>query len=145
MALGEADLASLTCLAMTPTILVGLENQRRYWVRLAILIDGDVGDVGARSVLPLARQNVFGKNLHADFHRSVKDAIHTRLQGNEVAHTNRKPEVEIVHRSSNHMAVRMAVSGECPGHIDQVHHATAQHGAERIGVVREDHLDHLRA
>lgn len=44
----------------------------------------------------------------------------------------------------NHVTARVAMSGEGSGDVDPVHKASAQKGAERIGVIGENDFHHLR-
>jgi hypothetical protein len=99
---------------------------------------------GTAGVLALTRQNIFGENFHADFHGRMENAVDARLQNDKLADADRRAEIEIVHRGRNDVAIRMAMSGESACDVDQVHHAAAEHIAERIRVVGQNGLDHFR-
>src|SRR5580658_515616 len=92
---GETDAATLASLAISPTIVVRLQNQRRRVMRFAFQINRNVGDERAAGMFPLARKNVLRENLHSHFHGSVEHAVHAGLQDDELADANRKPEIEI--------------------------------------------------
>lgn len=55
-------------LAIAAAIVLSFKDQRRYRVRLAILIDRHKSNVSAAGVLALAGKNVFREHLHAHFH-----------------------------------------------------------------------------
>src|SRR5271156_5292649 len=89
----EPNAATLASLAISPTIVVRLQNQRRRVVRFALQINRNVGDERAAGMFPLASKNILRKNLHSHFHRSVEHAVHAGLQDDELADANRKPEI----------------------------------------------------
>jgi hypothetical protein len=105
------------------------------------MVDGDEGDVGAAGVFLLSREDVFRKYLHADFHRGAKDAIDAGFQDDPFADVDGKAEIHIVNRRGDAMAIGVTSGRERSGDIDQVHHAAAQHFAERVRVVGQHSLD----
>jgi len=62
----------------------------------------------------------------------------------DVAQADRRAEIEPVHRNGYHRPVAVAVGGDRRHQIDPVHDGAAQRVAQRIGVIGQDHLQHLR-
>jgi len=112
-------------------------------MRLTIQIDRYKRNVRAAGMFALPGKNILGKHFHAHFHRSAKHPVHARFQNDELAHADRKSEIEIIHRCRHHVAVRMPMRGERPRNVDQMHHAPAQHVPQRVRVIRQHCFHHL--
>jgi hypothetical protein len=74
-------------------------------MRLPVEIDRYERDVSAARVLSLAGENILSENLHANFHRRAKYAVHARLQNDPLAYVDREAEIHVVDRRRHHMTV----------------------------------------
>jgi hypothetical protein len=53
-------------------------------------------------------------------------------------------EVDVVHGGGDNVGAGVAIGGHGAGEIDEVHEASAEQVAQRVGVVGQDDLSHLR-
>src|SRR5258706_11032951 len=118
--------------------------------------DGRDGQVAARGIHRYERQVrradmlvafgviVLHPNLDADLHGSVVNAIHRRAEDDDVSNANRHEEIEMINGCRSHVLARVPMSSHGACHIDPVHEASAEESIERIGVVGENDLRHLR-
>ena len=105
------------------------------------MVDGDKSDVGAAGVFLLAGEDIFREYFYADFHGGAKDAVHAGLQDNPLADVDGETKIHVINGRGDAMAIGMASGRQCSGDVDQVHHAAAQHFAERVGVVGKHRFD----
>src|SRR3989304_1376298 len=140
---GAALLAADSGLAVAAPLLGGLGNHRPHALRLPALVQRHEGDVGRAGVAALAGEDVLRKNLHAHFHRSVEDAVHRRLQHNQLAHLDGVAEVEVIHRHRGGVAVGVAMGGDGGGDVHQVHPVAAPHVPKRVGLAGQHHFNIL--
>jgi hypothetical protein len=103
-------------------------KRRRSWLSV-LRIDGDECQVGAAGVLAFASENILRENLHADFHRCSKDAVHAGLQDDPFADVDRKAEIHVIDRGGDGGAVAVTRGSKSAGDVHQVHHASAEHFA----------------
>ena len=82
---GEPGFAPLAGLAKTAALFLRFENHGRHWTWIANLIKGDKREKSRGRVFPFSLTVVFRENFDAHFHRSMKGAIHLRLEHNEFA------------------------------------------------------------
>jgi len=110
----------------------------------AVAIDCDESQV-SRADVPLGSGDVIlHPDLDADLHRGVEGAIHRRSKHEQVADVHGREKIKMIGGSGDDEATRMAMTGESSGDIDQMHEASAEQIAQRIGVVRKDNFHHLR-
>ena len=87
---------------------------------------------------------MFHPHLDAHFHGSSEGAIEGGLQNHQIPDMNRRDEVDVIHRSRDHVRPGVAVGRHRAHQVDVVHEPAAQQVAQRIGVVGQDQLGHLR-
>ncbi len=56
---------------------------------------------------------------------------------------DRLDEVDVIHGRGNDVGARVAIGGDGPSEVDEVHEAAAEEIAQGVGVVGEDDLSHL--
>ena len=110
----------------------------------AVAIDGDEGQVGAAGHPPHAGQRLLREHLDLDFERRAPRGGDARLEDDQVADLDRVQELQAVDRGGDEQAARVAVAGDGAGDVDEVHDRAAEDEPERVGVVRQDDLHHLR-
>ncbi len=123
----QAHAPPLAGLAKPPPVIFGLQNQRRYLVRLPVQIDSHERDVSAAGVFALAGQNVLREHFYAHFHRGAENSVHAGFQHDNLTDANWEPEIEVVHRCGYNVAIRVAMRRQRAGNVDEMHHAPAQH------------------
>src|SRR5882672_4692019 len=74
----------------------------------------------------------------------MEHSVHLRFQHHNFAKAHRIAEINVIHRSSHHIAVRMAMRRHRRGNIDQVHHVPTQQFSQRISLRRQNNLGHFR-
>ena len=65
-------------------------------------------------------------------------------QDDQVANLDWVEKLQIVDGCRHQQAARMAVAGDRPRDVDQVHDRAAQDEPERVRIVGQDHLHHFR-
>ena len=108
------------------------------------MVDGNEGDVSAAGVFLLAGHDILCEDFYADFHGGAEDAIHAGLEDDPLADVDGKTEVHIVDGRGYDVAIGVARGGERSGDVDQVHHAAAEHLAQRVSVVWQYSFDDFR-
>ncbi len=96
-------------------------------------------------VFAVSGNEILRKNLDTHFDRGRERAIHLSLENDKFAHANRVEEIQVIYRGCYRLPVAVAVRGNGPGNINQVHDASSQNITECIGVLRKDHFDHFGA
>ena len=82
--------------------------------------------------------------FHSNFHGGMECAIHGGFQDQQITNVHGREKINMVHGCGHHIAARMAVRGEGSGYVNQVHEASAEQIAQRICVIGQNHLCHLR-
>src|SRR6267154_411033 len=111
---------------------------------MCFLIDSYKSHVRRSRVLAFPGQHILRVHFDAHLHRSMEYSVHLRFQHHNFAKTHRIPEIDVIHRSSHHIAVRMAMRRHRRGDIDQVHHVPTQQFSQRICLRRQNNLGHFR-
>ena len=125
-------------------LFLGLENQSRNRNPLLVGVDGDEGQVGDARQPPHAGQDLLREDLDLDFERRAPGGGDARLEDDQVADLDRVEELQAVDGGGDEQAARVAVTGDGAGDVDEVHDRPAEDVAQRVGVVRQDDLHHLR-
>jgi len=95
-------------------------------------------------VLALTGERVFREDFHADFHRSIEDAIDLGFKNDDFPNAHLIAKVDVVDGGGDYVTVRMAAGGHCGGHVNQVHDVTAKEFSERVGISGENDFGHFR-
>ena len=104
---------------------------------------GYVSEIGGADMVAFASEITFHPNLDSHLHGSVEDTVHGGLEDHEIADSNGDEKVQMVGRSSDYVAARMAMGSERTGDINPMHEAPAEQGIERIGVIGQHEFHHL--
>ena len=110
----------------------------------AVFVDGNEDEVGAGDVQMRPGLRIFDPDLDADLERRVEGAIDARFENEQIADVDRLDEVDVIHGRGDDVGARVPIGGHGAGQVDEVHQASAEQIAERVGVVGQDDLSHLR-
>src|SRR3954469_15246609 len=141
---GLTVVAATERIGVTLLLFFTLRDDRWHVELSPMLVYGDEGEISAGDVAGRGGHVVLDIDLHADLHRGRKGAIDGRLQDQQVTNVDRRKEIDVVHGGGNDVTARVTVRGHGGGDVDEVHEASAKQIAERIGIVGEDDLRHLR-
>ncbi len=82
--------------------------------------------------------------LTPDFHGSAEGAIESGFQNQQIPNVHRRDKVDVIHGSGDDMRAGVTIGGYGAHQVDVVHEPAAEQIAERIGVIGQDQLRHLR-
>jgi hypothetical protein len=135
--------APVSIIAPAP-VFVRVDEEGRHGLFPPVPVDRDKGQIGPAGHLAPARQRFLREHLDLHFQRCREGAGHPGPEDDQVPHLDRVQELQPVNGRRDQQASRMAMAGNRPGDVDQMHDRAAQNEAKRVGVIRQDHLDHFR-
>ena len=74
----------------------------------------------------------------------VHDRAHAGVKDDQVADLDRMEELQAVHGRRDEQRPGVPVRGYRAGDVDEVHDRAAEDETQRVGIVRQDDLHHLR-
>ena len=114
-----------------------------YALAAAVFVDRNEDKVRAGDVEVRSGLRILYPDFHTDLKGRVEGAIDAGLEDEQIADVHGLNEIDVIHRSRDDVGARVAIGGDGAGEIDEVHQATAEEVAERVGVVGEDNLSHF--
>src|SRR5579875_2732006 len=79
--------------------------------------------------------HILHPDLHADFHRRTEHAVHLRFKLNQFTDTDGMQKSHLIDGRRYDRTARVANGSDRTAQIYQVHDVTAEHMAQRIGVI----------
>lgn len=92
--------------------------------------------VGGTHMLAAIHNVILDHYFHTYFHRGMKHTIYRRPENYQIADVDWDPEIQVIDRGGDNIISRMPMCRHGSGKVDPMHKASAEQGAERVGIVR---------
>jgi hypothetical protein len=141
----KATPAAVQRLSIPVLLFCSLHDKRRNGCGPPIGINRHIGYKSRTRLPPAIGDVVLEVNLHFYFHGSVEGPGDLGSQENDLTDADRVQEIERVDGNSYDVTLAVAMRGNGPGHIHQMHDLSAQNITERVRVIRENDFHHFRS
>jgi hypothetical protein len=137
-------LATKLGIVVTTEFVGGFGLDRWDLLPATVLVDSDEDEVSAGHMEVRSGLRIFDPDFNAHFKRCIESTVDAGLEDEQIADVHGLDEVDVIHGRGDNMCARMAVGGDGPGDVDEMHETAAEQVAKSVGVIGENDLSHLR-
>src|SRR5580692_2017306 len=130
-----AHLPALAGIVIPAALIFCFRNDGRNLNAPSAGVDGHECQVGGTHVLAIVEDVVFYPGLYPHLHRTAEHTVYRGPEDDQIPNVYRNPEIHMVNRRRNYIVSGVAMSGHGSGEVDPMHKASAEQGAERVGIV----------